>query len=281
MVIPTYNRVHLLLTALSSVIAQSYPPQEIIIVDDHSTDETVETVGHIARSMEGDKRIQIQLVRLAQHSGRPGEVRNRGVGGARGEYIAFLDDDDQWMPQKLERQMALHLAHRECAISCTAEYWVRRGRLIPHPTDLKTELTFTDALQKCIIGPSTAIVRRECIDPHHSAGISFNPTLEIAEDYHLWLRLLDRYRAARYIAEQMTIKCEHGHACLSARHPYVERFRITALGLLLEQGRLSAPHHQQAAAVYAQKCRIWAAGAGKRGRIAEAEEYERLAQRVR
>lgn len=283
-VIPTYNRSQLLLAAISSVLAQSHPPQEIIVVDDCSTDRTTELLEQITSQMQrGRSRVlasggeaEFRVVRLKKHSGYPGFVRNCGVAIATSDYIAFLDDDDQWLPQKLALQVALHNTHPKCIISCSDEYWLRRGRLIAHPPPTEHSFRFASALQKCTIGPSTVMVWRECIDPRHGTGYGFEPTLELAEDYHLWLRILDRHRV-RYIPQKLTLKCEYGQAQLSHKYPYIERFRINALELLLEQESLSAPHHRAAATVCADKCLLWSAGARKRGRTEEALHYERMA----
>lgn len=275
-VIPTYNRADLLLVALSSVVAQTHPAQEILVVDDCSTDGTAQMVRRIMRTNTGSP---IALVELPRHSGRPGYVRNCGIEQSCGKYIAFLDDDDHWMPEKLAWQGALHDTHPDTPLTYTDEYWMRRGTLVAHtPPQYTAEELFAAALQKCVIGPSTAMVRRDCIDPRLSADHGFDSEMEVAEDYQLWLRLLNTHTARR-VAKRLTIKCEYGQTQLSKKYPYIEKFRIAALRSLLAQRRLSTAHHRAAAAVCAHKCGIWANGAAKRGRAAEAAEYERLAMR--
>ncbi len=96
-VVPTFNRSDMLRQAVDSIIAQTYRHWELIIVDDGSTDSTVEWIEEIA-----DPRIR--LVRLA-HSGNIGRVRNAGVAAGIGEYLAFLDSDDLWLPTRLESQL--------------------------------------------------------------------------------------------------------------------------------------------------------------------------------
>ena len=267
-------------------MAQSRPPQEIIIVDDCSTDATVSIVQRIInansrRIADGGNtaRSVIRLVALKRHSGKPGYVRNCGVAESGGAYIAFLDDDDQWLPDKLETQMVLHAAHPHCALTYTDEYWMRKGTLISHaPLRCAGEELFAAALHKCVIGPSTVIVRREFIDSRAGPDNGFDPTLEIAEDYHLWLRIIDR-RPAIHIERPLTIKCDYGRRQLSTKYGYIEKFRIAALGMLLEQHCLSAAHHRLATEVFVRKCDIWARGAARRGRTEEAAQYRRLAER--
>ena len=101
MVIPTHNRAELLPRAVKSVQSQTRPVDEIIIVSDGSTDDTEEIVKRFA---EEDERIRL----IAYHPGHNGNfARNRGIEAATGEFIAFLDDDDEWLPKKTELQMAL------------------------------------------------------------------------------------------------------------------------------------------------------------------------------
>ena len=96
-VIPTYNRVTLLQKSVSSIVAQSYSNWELVVVDDGSTDGTADFI----RGM-GDPRISVLEM---PHSGHIGGLRNIGVQAGSGEWIAFLDSDDVWMPNKLELQL--------------------------------------------------------------------------------------------------------------------------------------------------------------------------------
>lgn len=97
-IIPTYNRARDLKEAVNSVLRQTYQNMEIIVVDDGSTDETHELMNSFT-----DQRIKYIKKKNERH---PGKTRNVGLQAARGEYIAFLDDDDLWLPEKLEIQMA-------------------------------------------------------------------------------------------------------------------------------------------------------------------------------
>lgn len=110
MVIPTHNRAELLPRAVKSVQSQTRPVDEIIIVSDGSTDDTEEIVKRFA---EEDERIRL----IAYHPGHNGNyARNRGIEAATGEFIAFLDDDDEWLPKKTELQMALFEKDQEVGL---------------------------------------------------------------------------------------------------------------------------------------------------------------------
>jgi len=101
-IIPTYNRAELLKKAISSVLNQTFEDLELIIVDEASTDNTSEVVKDF---MEGDNRIK--YLRYKTNSGKPSIARNRGIAAAEGEYLAFLDSDDEWLPKKLEMQIKM------------------------------------------------------------------------------------------------------------------------------------------------------------------------------
>lgn len=96
-IIPTYNRAHIVCDAIESVLTQTYPQIEVIVVDDGSKDDT------LARLKQYGERIRV----LSQANAGPAAARNRGMAAARGELIAFLDSDDLWLPEKTERQVAL------------------------------------------------------------------------------------------------------------------------------------------------------------------------------
>ena len=283
-VIPTYNRAQLLQEAAASVLAQSYRPLELIVVDDGSTDATEAAAAALAR------RPEVRVLRQA-HTGMPGQARNAGARLARGEYLAFLDSDDLWLPQKLALQVAAARAAGG-QISHTRERWVRRGRVISQRSQRhrRSGDLFADSLRKCVIGPSTVLLRRALFE---AAG-GFREDLEIAEDYELWLRLTARCRVG-YVAQELVIK-RAGHAGqLSERYGQIEIFRLRALHDLVAagyfaDGHLAAGHfaagHDGAAARHAAACvelvrkaRIYAAGCRKRGRRGEAQRYEALAQR--
>lgn len=267
-VIPTYNRARLVQEAVASVLAQSYRPLELIVVDDGSTDTT-------GAALAGRPEVRV----LSQpHTGMPGQVRNAGVRLARGEYLAFLDSDDLWQPPKLERQVAAATAAGD-VIWHTRERWVRSGRVVSQRSQRhrRSGDLFAESLRKCVIGPSTVLLHRAAFA---RAG-GFREDLEIAEDYELWLRLTARYPAG-YLDQELVIK-RAGHTDqLSERYGQIEIFRLRALHDLVAMGHFGAgSRHRAACEELARKARIYAAGCRKRGRLGEARRYEALAHRWR
>jgi len=195
-VIPAFNRAHCIARALQSVVDQSYPAIEIIVVDDRSTDGTVGVV----RSLHSARPVRV--VRLARQHGAPG-ARNVGIRIARGAYIAFLDSDDVWHPSKLERQIALLKQRGEEFGACytgIASYneagelsGVSRARA---EGDLRLELRN----HNLVGSTSCVLVRRELL---RAAG-GFTPALRSCQDWDLWLRLAERTKFA-CVPEFLTI----------------------------------------------------------------------------
>ena len=116
-IIPVYNRVKYIYDCLESVLTQSYRKLEIIVIDDGSTDGTGSEIKKIQ-----DKRIQYIY---QENSGHPGMARNSGLKKAHGDYIAFLDSDDIWQPEKIEKQIAL-ISDEQPVIS-TRSYYILDG----------------------------------------------------------------------------------------------------------------------------------------------------------
>ena len=116
-IIPTYNRAAWLKEAIESVLSQTYKQFELIVVDDGSTDPT------------GELLLQYGTKLSVLHTGHggPSAARNCGIAAARGEYIAFLDSDDVWLPDKLRAQMLFFQDHPEARVCQTEEIWIRSG----------------------------------------------------------------------------------------------------------------------------------------------------------
>lgn len=121
-IVPTFNRCSLLVRAVKSVLGQTYRDTEVIVVDDGSTDDTLEAVQSLA-----DHRVI--LVALDGNCGAPA-ARNAGIATSHGEFVAFLDSDDYWLPDKLERQMGLLQSHPGCGVAYAPHYYREGDRLV-------------------------------------------------------------------------------------------------------------------------------------------------------
>ena len=262
-IIPTYNRLNFLQEAVLSVQQQDYSGWELIVVDDGSSDGTTDWL-----------REQGIRHRRLPHSGKPGRVRNEGVRMAAGRYLAFLDSDDLWKPSKLRHQVRCLETHPEIRICHAREIWVRGEKTVSQSGQKhrREGHIFPDALKKCVIGPSTTVIEKSLF---FEAG-EFDPELEIAEDYDLWLRICSRYPVG-YVDIPLVVK-RAGHSDqLSEKHGQIEIFRIRALMANIERGWFSGPQLRMASEELARKCRIYAAGCAKRGKPEEALRYSEMA----
>lgn len=258
-VIPTYNRATTLKEALDSVLSQRYGDLELIVVDDGSTDETREIISSYLP----------HLNYLYQEHRGVSAARNRGITHARGDYFAFLDSDDLWLPDKLYLQMKFMEDHPEALICYTEEIWIRRGvRVNPMKKHKKySGMIFEHCLPLCLVSPSSALMARSLID---KVGV-FDEKFEVCEDYDLWLRISARYPV--YLIDTPLIIKRGGHADqLSKKMRGQDRFRIRALVKLLEGDSLSPHQRELTWEELNRKCEIYGGGCIKRGKKEEGEE---------
>lgn len=176
-VMPSYNSLRFVERAVSSVIKQTFQDWELIIVDDCSTDETYD---FLLEKFSNDSRIIVD--RLPENSGGPAAPRNHAMRRARGDYIAFLDSDDEWYPVKLERQLTL-METLDADISCTAygvlnEVGERVGSFVPPP-----ENDYFGLLRGNTIGCLTCVYNRRKVGELQFLKCGH-------EDYALWLSVL-------------------------------------------------------------------------------------------
>jgi glycosyltransferase involved in cell wall biosynthesis len=185
-VLPTFNGMAYLPTAVESVLAQSCDDWELIIVDDGSTDETQQYVS-------GVHDARVVSIRL-EHSGNPARVRNMGIRHARGRYVAFLDSDDAWLPRKLEIQIPAFASAETCRWSYTAYQRIdNAGAPLDHPPQ-KPWLPYDGWLVErllcgdAVVAMPTVVVERELLV---EVG-GFDEALLYCSDYELWCRLAMR-----------------------------------------------------------------------------------------
>ncbi len=182
-IMPTHNGERTIEAAMRSVMEQSFRNLELVVVDDGSTDGTAEIVGRLKMS---DCRIRYILQRPCAGAA---SARNRGIRVSHGRYVAFLDDDDLWLPGKLERQVECLESHPDTALCFTQMHYDPgswEGTICPLSN---TQYSYLAEFQSNLIPILTVIVRRECLD----AVGGFSTDLVLSQDYDLWLRLGQRY----------------------------------------------------------------------------------------
>jgi glycosyltransferase involved in cell wall biosynthesis len=182
-VIATYNMAGFLPLAIRSALAQTYPDIEVLIIDDGSTDGTAQVVAPFL----ADARVRYRR----QENGGQAVAKNRGIRESTGQYVAFLDADDLWAPDKLEAQIPLFAASRAVGVVYSAFVYIdEKGNPLPHvPHNLHRGRVSGPLLTSNFVGFGTSVVRRECFE---RLG-SFKENLGMGIDYDLWLRFSTQY----------------------------------------------------------------------------------------
>ncbi len=262
-IIPTFNRRECLRRALNSVYQQHFSDFEVIVVDDGSSDGTEQMI----------RTHYPQLIYMYQDNSGVSSARNTGLHHARSEWIAFLDSDDEWLAEKLQRQMQLLEQNPVAKVCHSEEIWIRNGvRVNQMKKHAKTGgWIFQQCLPLCAMSPSSILIHRSVFD---EVG-EFDTDLPACEDYDLWLRISAKYPVL-YI-EQPLIKKYGGHDDqLSRKYWGMDRYRIIALEKIIKQQDLPQKNREQAIAMLLKKARIFQQGAIKRGKVETVAEYQRI-----
>ena len=193
-VIPTFNMSRCICDAVESVLNQTYKDFELIVVDDGSNDDTE----HILQPYRG------RICYFKQVNSGVSAARNRGIELARGQYVAFLDADDLWLPDKLKLQMQAFDRQKELALVACG-YSVRSSdgktamrNVVRKNYPTRTELFNALSICQLIPGCASGVVVKKCC---FSEIGSFDTTIKVGEDWDMWLRIVARYNA--YFVEQI------------------------------------------------------------------------------
>ena len=205
-IIPTHYRRASCVRAVESALAQTVPPLEVIVCDDRSSDGTGEAVREIAGR---DPRVRY-VPREGGPRG-PGPTRNAGLELARGTWLGFLDDDDAWLPPKLERQ--LEAAGTEFDLVAANAHRKSGGLYFPGAAPRMTVERSALVRDNPVI-ISTALVRRELVG--ELGGFAPEPWLAGIEDYELWLRLADGEGRMLVLGEPLAEYDDSGDARMSS-----------------------------------------------------------------
>ena len=259
-VIPTYNRGWALGEAIESVLAQEDANFELIVVNDGSTDDTQD----ILAGYEG-------ITVLVQSNQGVSAARNNGVNCSRGAFVAFLDSDDLWLPQKLSTQVVFFQKNPEALICQTQETWVRNGQRVNSGKrhQKQSGLFFERSLELCLVSPSAVMMNKVFF--MEMGG--FDESLPACEDYDLWLRINAQHPI--YLIDQPLIVKRGGHSDQLSANPGLDKYRIESIMKLLGSGGLSSSQKTAAVSVLKDKCRVYSLGCRKRGRLEEAERYRK------
>lgn len=249
------------------MLAQDRKADEVIVVDDGSTDNTAERVHQYP-----------EVHYLQQSNQGVSAARNAGIKTASGEWLAFLDSDDEWLPQKLRLQAdeicKASQDNKEMLLCHSDEIWIRNGKRVnPMKKHAKTGgYIYTNCLPLCVISPSAVMIHRRVFE---TVGL-FDVDLPACEDYDMWLRVCSKWPVL--FVDQPLLKKYGGHSDqLSRQYPAMDRFRIRAMEKILRSGELSESYRRTTLEQLQTKFKIYRQGAIKHG---NEEEAEALAARL-
>ena len=252
-VIPTFNRLIYLERAIKSVLNQTISVNEIIIVDDGSDDGTSEFIHSNYPNLKY----------IFQSNSGVSAARNTGIKAASSNWIAFLDSDDAWVTNKIQKQITELELNPEMNFCHSNEIWIRNGSEIKQKNTHKKfgGFIFDKCLDKCRISPSTVICRKSLLIKLNG----FDEDLAICEDYDLWLRITSD-NPVIYIEKPLIIKYGGHQDQLSRNSEGIESYHIKSLEKLLKQD-FHSEHRIAMENMLINKLKIYANGAKKRGRV--------------
>ena len=237
-IIPTFNRSELVIRAIHSVLNQSHLNFEIIIIDDGSTDDTEFLLTHFIKEIIKEEIINEEKIKyFKQNNLGVSAARNFGASIASGEWLSFLDSDDEWMPNKLQAQLAFFKKNPSLKISYTQEIWFRKGVRVNQKVSHQKfgGWIFNQCIQKCFIAPSSVMLMTKLFFELGGFDLDFI----ICEDYDLWLKISSLYEIG-YLANPLIIKHGGHDDQLSTKYFAMDIWRLRSLSRILQIRNLSA-----------------------------------------
>ncbi|MFK8083002.1 MAG: glycosyltransferase family 2 protein [Granulosicoccus sp.] len=249
-IIPTHNRLTVLERAITSVVNQTFDVHEIVVVDDGSTDETSMWLAQHGAP----------LTVITQGNRGVSHARNRGIEKATGRWIALLDSDDFWHPEKIAIQKQALETQADSRFCHCDELWVRNGKRVnqKHKHQKHGGHIFEHCLPLCAISPSAVLIHRDVFAEH---GL-FDESLPACEDYDLWLRVC-AHEAVTFVDKPLLTKTGGHEDQLSHRFPIMDRFRLQSLAKILRGGSLDKQQTTLAYQTFLTKLHIVKSGARK------------------
>ena len=265
-VVPTFNRSQILLRFLENLSRQSYKKFTTVVVDDGSTDDTAEKLSAI-----DDPR----LIILHMENGGVSAARNFAVENSCGSYIALLDSDDEWLPEKLEKQLEF-MESEGLEISQTDEIWIRKGKRVNQckKHEKPEGFFFERSLAMCMVSPSCVMFTRKF---RETVG-AFDERMAACEDYDLWLR--GSMFPVGLLRERLTVKHGGRDDQLSNSVGCLDLYRMYSIAKLLASSKLDAGQRKSALAELERKSGYFCGGCRKRDKVNLAKKIEQLVSDV-
>ena len=262
-IIPTYNRYSLLKRAILSLDAQTLKVDEIIVVDDGSTDNTSQIqkdFPHIKYIYQKNKGVS--------------SARNKGIKSVSNDWIAFLDSDDEWHEDKLKIQTEFYKSNPELLVSYTDELWIRGNKEVKVPKKFQKigQDAFLENLHYCNIAPSSVMMHKKVF---YDVGM-FDESLEVCEDYDLWLRIALKYKIS-LIPQKLIVKHAGHDDQLGFKYWGMDRFRVKALEKLLDADTQKSAIIKD---ILVQKYTLLLKGAKKHDKIQDVYKYTKKIKEI-
>jgi glycosyltransferase involved in cell wall biosynthesis len=222
-VIPVLNRSELLVRALESVFNQTYRNFEVLVVDDHSTED----ISIVCQSYN--------VTYLKSSGSGVSAARNTGIHFAKGDWIAFLDSDDEWSTDKLQKQIAYVQKNSELRFVYTGEIWLRLQKKVQQSAQQRKYggRIFSECAERCFIAPSSVLLHKSLLK---EVG-PFDESFPVCEDFDLWLRIAAQENIG-FLEETLIVK-HGGHADqLSRQHHSMDLWRVRAMAKHLQNPHL-------------------------------------------
>lgn len=263
-IIPTYNRAHTLERAIKSVLNQTYKNYQLIVVDDGSIDNTNQIIANYP-----------QVDYLKQNNQGVSSARNLGIKHAKGDWIALLDSDDEWLASKLELQVEYSLNHPQIELIHGEEIWIRNGaRVNPMKKHQKGGGDqFAQSLKLCCISPSAVLIKKTLLD---SVG-TFREDYPVCEDYDLWLKITAKYPVG-FVSNPIIQKYGGHEDQLSRKHVAMDYYRIKSIDWILTNGDLEAEKRKLAIDELKKKAKILIKGYEKHNNLENLAEIKSISQ---
>ncbi len=266
-IIPSYNRKDLLNRAIQSVQNQTFKDWQLWVVDDGSTDNT---------STEFTRRFsshpQMHIISLRTNRG-VSYARNKGIKQGNAKWVALLDSDDEWLPEKLKRQLELATHNPQLSIIHCNEVWIKAGKKITQKKKHKKQggRVFISSVQLCGISPSAVLLKRSLLN---EVGL-FREDFPVCEDYEMWLRITSRYSVG-FVKEPLVVKYGGHNDQLSHRYPAMDYWRVKSLKIYLKDKKLTVEEKDKVREILIKKTQILLKGYDKYQNFKHKKEIENI-----
>ena len=263
-IIPFYNRKNLIQKAIQSVKNQTFQDWFLWLIDDGSTDGGIKSLEQELQSKK------IKVISLKENKG-VSFARNRGLELSQSKWVAFLDSDDEWSDQKLEKQIQYADKNPDKALIHCNETWIKDGLPLSQKKKHKKQggRIFIPSTKICCISPSAALIKRSLFE---ELG-SFREDFPVCEDYELWLRITSRYEVG-FLEEVLVTKYGGHKDQLSKAYPAMDYWRVQALKKFVSDKNLSQKEKIQVKSVLSEKCKILLKGYKKYNNAIHKKEIE-------